>query len=331
MPVKALNGGENALPVEYGGTLEFGGEKSVCTMVLDDNGYTDRFAYIGGELVPGRVKILYKWTVVNRSRGMAKVHVDIFLTTNFLIYRDRRAIEMARAGDFSFIKRIDHTHARILIEGINCSGCGVTLLGNLILNKSFDILLDINSGLVYEGEKELGRWVPWINVARYPLKESKDEFLMKWLGNTTVIWRIVPVNDKFKTDLVSLDGGYAAITSNIEELENELKGKYFPFPLLFYFPPISNRYSPEGVLVGSRTGGYVDPVLYNKIGIVYILCEDEEGSLRGDSVGFELIELHGGTKMERGKVLYVDPFFTIAVVMIVVSIFILIAHKKVLR
>ncbi|MGC8932159.1 MAG: hypothetical protein ACP5KE_02715 [Candidatus Methanodesulfokora sp.] len=269
---------------------------------------------------------------MNRSRGIARVHVNLFLMTNFLIYRDKEAIRMARAGNLSFIKRVDHSNAKILIEGVNCSGCGVTLLGNLTLNRSLDLFLDINNGMIYDNEKGLGRWVPWINAARYPLKEGKDEFLMRWIGNTTVIWRIIPHDNIFKTDLVSLKGGYAAITSNFEELAEELKNRYFSFPIPFYFPLISNRYSPDGILVGSTTGGYVDPVLYNKIGIAYILCEDEEESLRGDSVGFELIELHGpGIKMEKEKILSADLFLTIAVVMIIASILILIVQRKVSR
>jgi hypothetical protein len=330
--VKVL-GEESVLPVGYGGVIEFGGENSTCTLVFDDNGYTKQSTFVEGEdFIPGHVKILYEWIVVNRSKGVARVHVNLFLETNFLIYKDRKAIEMAKVGDLSFIRRVNYSNARVLVEGVNCSDCGVTLLGNLTLNRSFDLLLNVDSGIVYDDGKELGRWVPWINVARYPLSESKEEFLMRWLGNTTVMWRMFPSNDRFRTDLVSLDREYIAITGNIDEISNEIRKKYFPFPLLFDFPLISYVYSPDGMLVGSGVGGYVDPVFYNKFGIVYIMCMDNNESMRGDSMGFELIRAYGQQNIGgRGGILLSNLYFLVAMAMIIAAVLVLMIQRKVFR
>ncbi len=284
-------------------------------------------------------KLLYTWVVIRREKGVAYLRVNLFMTTNFLEYDGNKFAEMAERGDLSFVKVANVSRARTIIlrsSGCGSTGCsanvtyGVLFAGNITLNRSFELMLNINTGTVSdENGENLGRFVPWINTARYPFHGYKEEFLMNWL-NETVNWSVGFYDHRFKTDFTSIDQGYMAkipadeLKLLMNDLGPKLAGRY---PALEGMPPfLANVYSLDGVLIGSRTSCYIDPVFY-KAGILYISCWDDCRSMRGGSAGFELVKVFGPTS---GSVEEVIPqrYFLLAFGLVAAAVLLLLVQRR---
>ncbi len=336
---------ESVLPVGYGGTLKFCGNGSMCTIVFSDGALISPEVAFAVNYTEAYTKVLYSWMVVGRKGNFALIHVNLTLITNHIAYLGKKYVEMAKNGDLSFAKWVNTSSVRVVIENGSCGeGCkggpagegsfvGVIFLGNITVRRSMNLTLDVNNGMVSYNGKVLGRWVPWINVARYPLSGSKREFLMKWLG-TNITWEVRMMDRKFETRLFTLERYYMGAIPLKEARDLAQSGpenRSLHTPLSFMMlgvPLIGNVYSPEGMLVGSSTGIYVDPALY-KMGVVIIEGIDAKEGLRGDSRGFELIkEFRGMKESSRSYPLPSNLVPYIALILIILAVLALIVQRR---
>ena len=238
---------------------------------FDDHGYANP------------VRGNYSWICleVNDTHAILDVEVNIevfqrpgWQNPGYIRYFGIEFLEMAAAGDLSFIKRVPMDQVVGRIELINRTTPGdeyyaVKIPSPIIISQKFSVVVDLDTmELIDENGEAWGKWALWIDPLKYPLEGNTEElFIMDWLNTTVslnVRYKAPPKSMVIDTMFGEIVRYFVAWCDPIENdflLELGVQGMTDIC--------MSNYYEPRtGIFLWAGLFDYLDDVLTQKFGII---------------------------------------------------------------
>ena len=228
----------------------------------------------------------YSWQCLEKNETHTvldvQVNVEVFKPLNWttpgkMSYKGIDFYTRAAGGDLSFIRRapMDQIVGRLeLFNSTDWVYYEVSIPSPLLISDRFQVVVDLDTMMMIgQDGKPWGKWIMWINPFRYPLEDRTEEMsVMNWL-NTTVNVNVTYVSPQYAspTDTVlgEVKSYFAASASRPIENEFLTEIGLGGIPKMY----ISYDYEARtGILIGP-TGHYLDDVLTQKFGIIYIEFE----------------------------------------------------------